>query len=577
MGKGILWNGKYYLIPQAASRIDSSGLSGVQLGGDNRVALLAEMTGMIPPKTAIKVSDPSLPLQLIHPDCEEARLATQLLFDPSPGSPGASEVYLIPVNPCTTSTATFSAVLTLKSYLYGLTANQVKAKIETGTTGKKVTVQYGSTTEVLDNLTKSSFSIQYTGSGSACSMAINMAAATALLTTTCTGATGDNLSLSLNTFKTIQQLVDAISSTGKYTVTALTKTPDDDLSLQLDNVTSQDIMTTVYTAKSDLQAIVDGINKLSGYVSATRVPNAGATPANVAWTYLTGGVDGTTTSTDWDDALALLRGMDIQIVVPLTSDASVHAKVDSHCTYMSGPNGKSERRCFVGGALQSWTNEGARTSNITALVGLAKDLNSDHSMHVGLGCHKYDPDGVKKLYPAYITACMYAGIAGGSTPVYPLTRKYLRCLGLEVELRQSEIETLLEGAVAVPIPDMVKGSGYVISRQLTTWNQDDDLYRIEYSVGRGADYIARQVRNKHEELVGLPGTESLDITIVNITNAVLAAAKRDGYIRYYDPKKTQLRVDGTVRYVDYYAEPILPVSWIFSTYHLQPTKFSIGI
>lgn len=578
MGKGVLWNGKYYLIPQAASRIDSSGLANSPLGGANKVALLAEMVGLIPPKTAIKISTPSLALQLIHPSSEEARLGAQLLFDPSPGNQGASEVYLIPVNPSKASSATFSGVLTLTSYLYGVTANQIKAKVEAGTIGKKVTVQYLDNVETFDNLTQDTFSIIYTGAGSAATMTIDVSEANHALTTTCTGALTDNLNIDLNVHSTIQSLVDAINSTGKYTAAALIKNPKTALAMQLDAVTTQDIKTAAYTAKSDLQAIVDTINKTSGYVLATRVADAGAVPANASWTYLSGGTDGATSNSDWQAAFDLMKTMKIDLIVPLTGDDSIHSMADAHCTYMSGPNGKSERRCFVGGDLQSWNSEAARLSAIAALTTAAKNLNSDRTMHVGLGAKFYDPNGDIKLYPAYMTACMYAGIAGGGSPVLPLTRKYLRCLGLEVELRVSEIEQFLEGnGVAVPVPDPVQGAGYVISRQLTTWNQDDDLYRIEFSVGRGADYIAREIRNRHELLIGKPGTESLDVTIVNLTNAVLEAARREEYIRAFDPKLTQLRVDGTVRYVDYFAEPIMPVSWIFSTYHLQPTKFSIGI
>lgn len=577
MAKGVLWNGKYYLIPQASSRIDSSGLSNSPLGGANKVVLMAEMVGLIPPKTAIKINSPSLVNQLIHPSSEEARLGGNLIFDPSPGAQGASEVYLLAVNPSTAASVTFDSKLILTSYLYGQTSNQVKAKIEAGTTGKKVTVQYLDNVETFDNLIKESFSVVYTGAGSAATMTINTAAATHLLTTTVTGA-ADNVSFDLNSYTTIQSIVDAFNATGKYTATALTKKPKTDLSLHLDNVTDQDIKTGAYTAKSDLQAIIEGINKLSGYVLATKVVDAAAAPANASWTYLAGGSDGTTTNSDWQTAFDLLKTLKVDLVMPLTDDASIHSMADAHCTYMSGPNGKSERRCFVGGGLQAWNSEMARISAVNALITASKNLNSDRTMHVGLGSKHYNQDGNVTLYPAYITACMYAGLAGGSSPVEPLTRKYLRCLGLEVDLRISEIETLLEGnGVAVPVTDQVRGAGYVISRQLTCWNQDDDLYRIEFSVGRGADYVAREVRNRHELLIGKPGTESLDITIVNLTNAVLDACKREEYIRNYDPTKTQLRVDGTIRYVDYYAEPILPVNWIFSTYHLQPTKFTIGL
>jgi hypothetical protein len=514
---------------------------------------------------------------MLHPNSEEARLASQLVFDPAPGSEvqGASEVYLVPVNPATQAAKTFDSKLTLTSYMYGLPANQIKAKIEAGTTGKKVTVEYQGNTETFDNLKKDSFSVQYTGVGSAATLAIDVAAATHLLTTTVTGAS-DNLSLDLNVYTTIQSLVDAINATGKYTATILTGSPADP-SIQLDNVTAQAIKASAYTCTSNLQAIIDGINKGSGYVSATRVTDAAAAPADAGWTYLTGGANGSATTDDWDQAFQLLKTMDIDLILPLTSDASIHAMADSHADYMRGPNGKSERRVFVGGALQNWTGEANRATALTALKNAAKALNSDRTMHTGLGSKHYGPDGKSKLYPGYITAAMYAGIAAGGSPVLPLTRKYLRCLGLEVELRVSEIEELLEGGIAVPIPDTVQGAGYVISRQVTTWNQDSDLYRIEFSVGRGADYIASEVRKRHELLIGEPGSEQMDATIINLTNSVLQEAKLAGYIRDYDPKQTQLRADNTIRYVDYSAQPILPINWIFSTYYLLPTTATIQL
>lgn len=579
--KGVLWNGKYYTIPQAASRIDSSALARSPLGGNNNLVILGNLLGLLEPKTAVKISSPTQALQMIHPSREEERLAVQLAFDPSPGSgiQGASEVYLVHVAPSTQAAKTFSAVLTLTSFLYGLPANQIKVKIESGTaSGKKVTVQYStSEPEVFDNLALKSFSIRYTGAGSAATMSITPTAASHSLTTVCTGATGDNLDLDLNTFTTIQELVDAINATGKYTATVLTSEPNQDLAMELDAVTTQDIRTAAYTANSNLQAIVDGINAKSGYVSAERVTDAGAAPANVGWTYLAGGTNGTITTDDWQAAFDTLKTMDMDFVLPLTSDASVHAMGDTHCDYMSGPNGKSERRQFVGGALQTWTSEANRITAAAALASAARVLNSDRTMHVGLGCKQYDPNGKSKLYPAYVTAAMYAGIAAGGSPVLPLTKKYLRCLGLEVELRVSEIADLIEAGVAVPIPDTVQGAGYIVSRQVTTWNQDTDLYRIEFSIGRGADYIASEVRKRHDLLIGKPGTEQLDQTIVNITNAVLEAAKRDGYIRSYDPEKTALRADNTIRYVDYSAEPVPPVNFIFSTYYLLPTSYTIGL
>lgn len=575
VGKGVLWKGTYYVRPQASSFVDSSALSPVQLGSANKVCIIGDMVGLIKPKTVTRITS-TLANQLLHPSCEDARLASRLVFNPSSVYAGANEVYLLSVNPSVNSTGAFGTAYSAASYIYGKAANQIKIKQEAGTTGKKVTIAYQDTTESFDNLTKSSFSIQYTGSGSACAMTINIATATRLLTTTVTGA-ADSISLSLNTYETIQALVDAINATGKYTAVALTRAPKTDLAAQLDNVTGQDVKTAVYTAKSDLQFIVDTINFRSGYVRFTRTTDAGAVPANFDWTYLTGGADGTITNSDWQAAFDVLKTMDMHILLPLSSDASIQSMGNSHCVYMSGPIGKSERTQFTGGAIQSWASEVTRVTSLSNVTSAALLMNSPRTVNVGLGSYHYDENGDSTLYPAYITAAMYAGIAGGGSPVLPLTRKNLNCIGLEVDLRIPEIDQMIEAGVACPIPDLVQGAGFVVSRQVTTWSGDADLAKTEFSVLRGADYIAREVRNRHELLVGNAGTAGLDTTIINVTNAVLEAAMKEELIRFYDPKKTQLRVEGTIRYVDYSAVPILPVNFIFSTYHLEPLSLTITL
>ncbi len=394
--------------------------------------------------------------------------------------------------------------------------------------------------------------------------------------TSVTGETGDSLNLNLEDYGNIQELVDFIEATGNYTVTVLTDNPRGESPADLDAVSAQDIMTE-YAATSDLQAIIDTLNELSGYVQVQKASGADAPPANQDWTSLSGGSDGEMTNDLWQEALDHLKTLDIDLIVPLTGDESVHAMVDSHASFMSGPSGKSERRVFVGGELQGWNGESARSASIDALKTAAKNLNSDRTVHVGLGSRHYDAQGESRLFPAYITACMYAGISAGGGPVLPLTRKYLRTQGLEVELRRGEVDQLIEAGIAAPIPDWVQGAGFVVSRQVTTWGQDDNDYRVEFSVGYGADYVAREVRNRHELLVGEPGTPGLDQTVLNITNAVLQEAKNAEIIRDYDPKATQLRVDGTIRYIDYMAQPILPINWIFSTYHLEPTRVTIQL
>lgn len=577
--RGVNWNGRYLVTPQAASRVDTSGLQRVALGASGRLAILAEMTGLIEPKTIKTVGDPALAMALINPASEDARKAVEFAFDPSRGVQGAGEVHLIPVNPATQSAFTFADAaaadaLVLTSYLYGLVANQIKAKIEDGTnSGKKVTVAFQDETESFDDIERKSFTIQYTGAGSAAGMSIDGSA----LATSVTGAAGDDLNLAFADYPTIQALADAIEATGKYDVTVETDKAKKELTADLDHVTAQDILSAPYTAKSDLQAIVDEVNKLSQYVAASKAAGADAAPDNKDWTYLAGGTDGATTNDDWQEAFDLLKTVKMDLVVPVSSDASIHAMGDSHCAYMSGMEGKSERRQFVGGAAQSWNSEANRTTAVDTLKSAAKALNSDRTVHVGFGGKDYNDDGDPTLYPGYIVAAMYAGIAAGSSVEEPLTRKSLRLLDLEVELRPSEIKDLITSGVAVPVPDEVAGAGFVISRQITTWLQDDNDYRIEFSVGRSSDYIAQQVRLRHQQIVGKPGQPAIDQSILNLTNAVLQAAKRDGIIVDFDPKKTVVRIDGSVRYVDYEADAVLPINWILSTYHPQSAVRTIQL
>ena len=357
----------------------------------------------------------------------------------------------------------------------------------------------------------------------------------------------------------------------------VTTSNPNDFTMSLDGVSAQDIKGAVYTAHSDLQAVVDGINNLSGYCSAALVSDTSTMPANAAWTYFTGGAQGTTTNDDWQAAYDLLKTYGINFVAPLTSDAAIHAMQTAHLAYMSGPEGRKERRGFVGGALRSWVSEANRTTAKAGLITAAANLNDARTVYAPLGTIQRDPNGNPKLYPAYITAAAYAGLAGGGSPVEALTSKHVRCLGLEAKLRPDERRDLIDGGLAALVPDDETGVGYYVDRSVTTWGLDANLYNIEFSVGNGADSTAAKVRKRYAILRGRPGTGTEDSTIINLTNAVLHEEQEADLIKSYDPKKTVLRVVGDARFVDYSAKPILPINFILSTYHLLPDVQTIQL
>lgn len=587
MAIGKLWKGKYFVLPQAASFVDTDGLDTASTGSENRVALVGEFVGLVEPKTLKKVGSAATALGLIAPEnasSKEARLASKLLFQPSKGYAGASEVYLVAANPATAGSGVIkngaaADLINLTTYLYGSLANRVKLKMETASSGsgKKITVSFDGTEEVMDNIYRRGFSILYSNGVETCTVSVDQATGTFSTNSSLAGG-GDDLTITFANCPTIANLADAVNSNEHYTFTVLDGS-EDKLCTSLDTVVTQDCKTAAYTALMMVSEIIDTINMKCSYLAAEL--DSAATvytlEANFGWTYMTSGANGTTTNSDWQDAFDACKELDLQIICTLSDDPDIHAIGDAHVVWMSGFNGKSERRHFTGGELQDWSAEADREDAIEALVAASKILNSDRTYLAGLGSKHYDEDGNVTLYPAYMTAAMYAGIAAGSTPVMPLTRKPLNCLGLEIELRPEEIDTLLEGRLMIPIADKELSTGYIVARQLSTCHWSDNLYNIEFSVGRGADHIAKRVRRKHATFVGREGTLALDQSIINATNAELEAALRDGYIRSYDPTKTQIRVENDTRYVDYSAVPILPVNFIFGTYHLEPVRFTIAL
>src|SRR5579859_7692693 len=64
-------------------------------------------------------------------------------------------------------------VIQLTSTQYGLLANQLKYKIQTGSvSGKAVTIQYGNNIATQDNVGRVAFTIQYSGGQSTATMTI---------------------------------------------------------------------------------------------------------------------------------------------------------------------------------------------------------------------------------------------------------------------------------------------------------------------------------------------------------------------------------------------------------------------
>lgn len=504
----VFFGGRLLTTPTTASVVDDSGLANQNISVGNVLAVIGRSSG----------GRPNAPLRFGSAQrAREVLRSGELLdavlkaFDPSAQTGGPSEVVAIRVNPATQATLTLlsdesTPVINLTSTDFGLYTNQIKVKIENGTfSGKKATVQFGNDFFTQDNIARRAFQVQYTGAEATAVMTV------AANTLTISAPIGNPiLSVDLQTFRTVQEVVDRINAEPVLSASVLDGNGGRPALSGLDFATAVDIRSSAFVVRADLQAIVDWFNSTGeGFVDAVRVPNAGSTPSNIGFTYLSGGSDGIVTNGAWSDAYTTLQQVDVQWVVPVTPNPSIHAMNDAHCMFMSTV-GKSERRGIVGTASGT-TDAGA--------IEAAKQLNSDRTSLVHLGFYDFDENGNLKLFPPYILAALLGGAFSGVNPGTPLTNKAIKVRGLERNLRNpTDTDELIRGGVLC-VENTPRG--FKVVQSITTWLVNENYNRVEVSTGVAVDFVARNVRDALDDLRGQKGSPILLSRAVSITESRL--------------------------------------------------------
>lgn len=509
----VFFAGRKITSPAVASVVDDSGLTNKNLTVGNVVAFIGTATG----------GQPGVPLRFGDPAEAKAALKSGVLldailkaFDPSPETPSPSAVIGVRVNPALQATLTLAdtgaaAAIVLTSSDYGLSANQIKVKVESGSvSGKKLTTQMGNDYYTADNVGRQALSVQYTGAQVTANVSVSN---TTLTLQAPTGATV--ASIDLATYNTVQKLVDRINAVAGFNAAPLDGNGEKPTLNGLDTVNAQDCKTGAYTVRADLQACVDWFNgNGEALLNAARATNAGLPPSNIGFTYLSGGTDGNTTNTEWQNAYSALQTVDVQWVTPVSPNPAIHAMNDAHCAFMSSV-GRKERRGICGMDLG--------TTDAAALAA-AKALNSDRTSLVHIGIYDYDSTGTLVLQPPYITAAAIAGAFAAVNPGTPLTNKAIKCRGLERDLRNpTDTDVLIDGGVLCVenTPD-----GYKVVQSISTWLVNDNYNRVEVSTGVAVDYTIRQVREKLDGLRGQKGSPLLLSRAKSIIESTLTELAR---------------------------------------------------
>lgn len=563
---GVFFNGRLWVSPATMSVVDDSGMYNKNLSVGNVMAVLGSSVGG-KPNTALRFGSAAEARSALI-DGTMLR-AIEKAFDPSAHTTGPSVVVALRVNPAVQSAlalldAASAAVINLVSTDYGIYTNQIKVKVEAGSvSGSKVTTQFGNSYFSADNIARNALSVVYTG-----------AQATATITTTNSSvvlaapAGTVVATLDLNAYTTVQQLVDRINVVAGFSATVVDGNGAKPALNGLDTVTAISVKTTAYVVTANLQAIVDWLNGTGeGYVTATRVVNAGTSPAVIPFTYLSGGSDGVTTNNEWSNAFTALQGEDVQWVVPITSTPAIHAMAESHCSFMSNI-ARLERRCIVGGA------SGAADADAIAA---AKALNSDRASYTHLGFYDYDATGKLVLFEPYILAALLAGMFSGVNPGTALTNKTIKVRGLERKLRNpTDTDALILGGVLC-VEDTPKG--FKVVKSITTWLTNTNYNRVEVSTGVACDFVSRNVRNALDDLRGAKGSPELLVQAVSRVDTALRALALPEPMgpavivgdKVNPPyKNISASLNGDVMSVEFQCSPVIPCNYIPVVVHAVP-------
>lgn len=562
----VFFNGRLIVSPTTASVVNDDAMRNQNLTVGNVVALVGRSAAG-EPKTALRFGSPQeAQRELVSGELLDAVLAA---FDPSNETGGPFQVVAVRVNPATQATGTMkdastATVVNLTSTNYGLGQNQIKFKTEAGSLdGLRVTVQRGQDYYTQDNIARRAFSVVYTGAEATATITVNGTQAILAAPAGTTVAT-----LALAEYPTVQDLVDRINAVTGFAAEALDRNGPKATLNALDYVTAQSVKTTAFVVRGDLQAVVDWINSAGeGFLTATRAAGVGTKPAVAAWTFLTGGSDGTTDFDDWSAAFEALESVDVQWVSPVSSDSAIHALADAHVAYMSNV-ARKERRAIVGTAVS--------TSDADAIAA-AKALNSDRTSLVHLGHYNYDGDGNLVLMPPYISAALLAGMFSGVNPGTPLTNKTIKVRGLERDLRNptDTDQLILGGVLCLENTEQ----GYKVVKSISTWLGNDNYNRVEQSTGVAVDFVARNVRNALDVLRGTKASPLVLSRAVSIAESALRELARPepqgpGVIvgNEASPAYRNIKayLEGDVLRVDFECSPVIPVNYVLATIYAVP-------
>ena len=588
MANTVYFNGDVLTIPGAYSAIDVSNLQ-VKSNGDGAktIAIIGECTGG-EPQVVQFFSEPTIARKVLKSG--ELLKACEKAWNPVSGSKegvplrGANTIAVIRSNAATKSFLEIDPEgvekptekqIIFQSKDWGKdTAHQVKIANGTIEGTKNITI-YDQTNDVYehwDNVGRM-FSIGYTGDKAYAEVNVYKDSDGTMYFQTKVGddeaSAVEDIHIVLDPikYKNLRVLISDLQSYENYKVVAATrynmrlKVNDLDI-IAKKNIKATHLVPTVtitatFADTANTLALNSRLIEVKSYnkdIGNKTIPNT-----NDAYLFLTGGSEGTSPAS-WIKFFDMLSNYDIQYIVPLTGDISIHAELMEHVIAMSGTMGK-ERRGVVGGNINETINDSIQR---------ARDLNHARMQVVHGGLYDINGNNELELYPPYILAAQHAGRAAFLPDGEPATHDVYRMSAPEYQLETSEITALLQSGVLafefVIGQNGVSQSHVRLVQDLTTDLLNHDVVHVERATGQLADSINKEIRRGLDSLLTGKRTSLTDLTSAkNRVISILQERQRNGYIIAY--KDVYVSKTGTVTTVDYGVAAAEPNNFTLVTAH----------
>jgi len=325
-----------------------------------------------------------------------------------------------------------------------------------------------------------------------------------------------------------------------------------------------------YSFLADLWAIINWINTNSQYVVASADSGAeGGAPDNtVVPVFLSGGIEGVTSFSDWQAALTLLKKTRVNTVVALTGDTAVHAAVDAHCAWMGGI-GRSERDACLGALNAGLTDVPTKTE----FKAQAVDLNSRHVRLVGQAIERYNTAGERAEFQPPFEALIAAGMQAGSPIGTPLTYKYANVLGFRQHSSWDPVDDSKEMIDAgCMFMEEVEGVGRRWVRNVTTHLSSNNIAYTEASVNESVNMAVFEFRTAMEWAVGRRGFAGTVNSAMGVAVNKLDLLVEAEFIVLYRSLDIELEVDVLDLSVE--MAPVIPINFVKNTVHLVTVRQS---